>query len=145
MATDTTNKPFKKRIQTNRTLLKYIVFSFLTFGIYRIYIYTKISCEINKIASKYDKKSTMNYLLINFIFAWFTFGLAHIVWHHNLSTRIGDELRRRNAADDFGVADYWCWGILGILVIIGPWVYVHKLLNAMNYLADEHNCENYIN
>lgn len=44
------------QLPTNRSLLKFILLSIITLGIYGLVVMTKISTEINTIASPYDNK-----------------------------------------------------------------------------------------
>ena len=127
------------KLSTNRSLLKLILLSLITFGIYALVIMTKISIDINTIATPYDKKKTMNFLLVAFIFSWLTIGIVPLVWGHKISDRIGTELARRGIDYKFGAADYWLWGFVGAIIIIGPFVYCHKLLTAMNKLCEDYN------
>ena len=126
-------------LRTNRTLLKTVVFSLLTFGIYGIVQMSNIGCEINTIASRYDKKKTMHYCLIAFLFSGLTLGIAPIVWQHKISKRIGNELYRRDIDYSFGASTFWLWGVLGSFILVGAFVYHHKLLTAMNLLAEDYN------
>lgn len=119
---------------TSRGLLKYILLSLITFGIYAIVVMSHISEEINMEASPRDGKHTMHYLLILFIFSWLTLGIAPIVWCHRISNRIGSELSARNCNYNFGAEDFWLWNVLGSLIIVGPFVYTHKLLKSMNLI-----------
>ena len=127
------------RLSTNRGLLKYILLSIITFGIYGLVVMSKVSTDINIIATRYDGRKTMHFLLITFIFAGLTFGIAPLVWYHRLSDRIGNELIRRQIGYSFSAASFWLWNILGSLIIIGPFVYIHKLLRAMNLLSQSYN------
>ena len=34
---------------------------------------------------------------------------------------------------------FWGWGILGSLILVGPFIYTHKLLTAMNLLSADYN------
>lgn len=68
-----------------------------------------------------------------------TLGIAYFVWFHTLSTRIGDELKRRNIAFSFSAKDYWLWNVLGTLIIVGPFIFIHKLAKASNLLAEHYN------
>lgn len=128
-----------KKLKTNRGLLKFILLSVITFGIYPLVVMSVISSDINLIASRYDGKKTMHFCLLAFIFAGLTFGIAPIVWYHRISARIGAELKRRNIGYSFGAGDYWLWSILGGLIVIGPFVYTHKMFKAMNLLCEDYN------
>ena len=127
------------QLSTRRGLLKMIIFGILTFGIYPIVIYSKISSEIDIIASRYDGKRTMHFCLMYFIFSWLTLGIAYFVWYHRISNRIGNELKRRGIPYNFGASDFWLWNILGSLILIGPFVYVHKFMKASNLMNADFN------
>lgn len=127
------------QLNTNRSLLKFILLSLITFGIYGIVVMSKISTDINTIASKYDGKSTMHYCLVLFIFAGLTLGIVPLVWSHRISARIGNELVRRGIDYSFGAGTYWGWGFFGTLIIVGPLIYLHKLFKSMNLLSENYN------
>ena len=74
-----------------------------------------------------------------FVFSWLTFGIAPIVWSHKIAARIGGELRRRGIDYSFGAGSFWGWNVLGSLIVVGPLVYLHKLLKAMNKLSMHYN------
>ena len=127
------------KLKTNRGLLKYILLSIITFGIYGLVVMSGISTDINIIASRYDGKKTMHYCLMTFVFSWLTLGIYPIVWFHKTSARIGKELARRGIQYDFGAADFWLWEVLGSLIIVGPFIYYHKLFKSMNLLCEDYN------
>lgn len=127
------------KLSTNRGLLKYILLSAITFGIYGLVVMSTISTDINTIASKYDGKKTMHYCLLVFIFSWLTLGIAPLVWFHRISARIGDELARRGIAYSFGAGSFWGWSILGAMIGVGPFIYYYKLFKAMNLLSMNYN------
>lgn len=129
----------KAMLRTNRGLLKYVLLSLITFGIYGIVVKTHISMEIDTVAAPRDHKSTLNYLLVLFILGPITCGIFPLIWYHNLSNRIGDELKARNLGYEFGAGDFWGWGVLGSLILIGPFVYLHKLLTSMNMINESYN------
>lgn len=137
------NVPYQTRpvgqLKSDRGLLKFIILTFLTLGIYSIVAYSSITNDINIIASRYDGKKTMHYCLLSFIVAPFTLGVAVFVWYHKMSNRIGAELERRNIDYSFKASDFWLWEVLGILIVIGPFVYTYKLFKAMNLLAADYN------
>ena len=126
-------------MKTNRKLWKYILLNIVTFGIYHIVVFSSISTDLNIIASRYDGKKTKHYCLIYFLFSWLTLGISPFVWYHKISDRIGNELCRRGIAYSFGAGSFWGWNILGALIGIGPLVYTHKLLKAMNLLCGHYN------
>lgn len=127
------------KLKTNRSLLKYILLSMITFGIYGLVVDSVISTDINQIASRYDGKSTVHYLLMRFIFAPLTLGIYGFVWSHKISNRIGNELKRRGINYSFGADTFWLWGVLGMLILVGPLVFRYKYLKSMNLLAEDYN------
>jgi len=127
------------QLKTNKGLLKTILLSLITFGIYPLVVMSAVSSEINIVASRYDGRKTMHFCLLAFIVYPLTFGIAGIVWYHRISNRIGNELNRRGIAYSFSAADYWVWSVLGSVIVIGPLVYMHKMFKAMNLLNAHYN------
>ena len=127
------------QLKTTRGLLKFILLSLITFGIYTLVFFSKISSDINLIASRYDGKRTMHFCLLLFIVAPITLGIGAIVWYHKISARIGRELTRRDIGYSFGAGSFWLWNVLGSIIVIGPLVYLHKLCKAMNLLSADYN------
>ena len=127
------------QLKTNKGLLKTILLSIITFGIYELVVMSAVSSDINIVASRYDGKRTMHYCLLFFIIAPITLGIGAIVWFHKISNRIGAELKRRGIAYNFSAADYWLWSVLGGLIIVGPFVYLHKMFKAVNQMNAHYN------
>ena len=127
------------QLKTKRGVIKFILLSAITFGIYALVLMSSISSDINIIASRYDGRRTMHFCLVYFIFAPLTLGIVPIVWYHKISGRIGRELERRKINYSFGAGSFWLWNVLGSMIIIGPLVYLHKLCKAMNKLSADFN------
>lgn len=125
--------------KTNKGLLKTILLSMITLGIYPLVVMSAVSDDVNAIASRYDGKKTMHFLLMALIVSPITFGIGGIVWYHRISARIGNELSRRGVPYSFGAADFWLWNVLGSLIGIGPLVYLHKLFKATNLMCENYN------
>lgn len=127
------------QLKTNRSLVKFILLSIITLGIYDIVLMSGISTDINVIASRYDGKKTTHFCLAFLILAPITLGIYGIVWYHGISSRIGSELTRRGIPYSFGAGDFWLWNVLGSLIGVGPLIYMYKLLKAMNLLSQDFN------
>ncbi len=127
------------QLKTNKGLFKFIFLSLITFGIYGLVVMSSLSNDINITASRYDGKKTMHYCLLYFLIAPITLGIAYIVWFHKISNRLGNELKRRNISYSFSSADYWLWNVLGSIIIIGPFIYYHKLFKADNLICADYN------
>ena len=123
---------------TNRGLLKMIFLGLITFGIYNFVVMDKIVTELNVAASRYDGRRTMPLLSMSMLGS-ITFFIYPIVWIHGLCDRIGCELNRRGIDYKFGASTFWLWNVLGSLILVGPWVYTHKMMKAMNKINEDFN------
>ena len=126
-------------LKTNRSLLKMALLGFITFGIYNVVILSQMSEEINQVATRHDGRKTMHYCLIFFLLGPITGGIANFIWFHRFSRRIGQELQARRIYYAFGADTYWLWNVLGSLILVGPFIYTHRLCTAMNYLNANYN------
>lgn len=122
----------------SRKLWKMILYGILTLGIYNLVILSKLVTELNVVACRYDGKRTMPFVCMSIV-ASITFGIYGLVWNHKFSARICDELHRRGYEYKFGSSSFWIWGVLGALILVGPLVYMHKLLTAMNMINQDFN------
>ena len=127
------------KLKTNRGLLKYILLGLITLGIYDIVVMYDVTESTNMVATPHDGRKSTNYLLMFFLFGWLSLGIAWLVWYSNLSDRIGNELQRRGMPREVSMADFWLWNILGALIIVGPFIYLYKLLKATNMMCEDYN------
>ena len=127
------------QLKTNKGLLKYILLSIVTCGIYPFVVMSGVSNDINVVASRYDGKKTMHFCLLAFVIAPITCSIGTFVWYHRISERIGNELKRRGIGYQFGAGTYWGWSILGSLIGVGPFIYLHKLFKAVNLINADYN------
>lgn len=130
--------PPRLQLPTRRGLGKMIFLGILTLGIYPMVIWSRIVTELNLAASRYDGKRTMPYFAMVMLTP-ITLGIFAFVWMHRFCRRIGDELRRRDIGYKFGAAAFWLWNILGSLIIVGPFIFLHKLMKAMNRINADFN------
>ena len=128
-----------RQLNTRRSLLKFILLSIITLGIYSIVFFSGISSDINTIAQRYDGKKTMHFCLLFFLVGPITLGIGDIVWFHKISARMGNELSRRGIDYKFNASTFWLWNVLGALIVVGPFVYLHKMAKASNLLASSYN------
>lgn len=126
------------KFATNRSLVKMFFLSMITFGIYGMVHQSRMADEINMVASRYDGKKTMPYFAMIFA-SVYTLGILMLVWNHNFANRIGNEARRRGYNTSFGAGDFWLWNVLGSLIIVGPFIYLHRLCKNMNMVNESYN------
>jgi len=127
------------QLPTERGLLKMIFLGLITFGIYGFVIWDKIVTELNIVASRYDGKRTRPYLTAYTMLGPITLFIYPLVWIHGFCNRIGDELNRRAIDYKFSASTFWLWNVLGSLIFVGPFIFTHKLMKAMNKLNADFN------
>lgn len=126
------------KLPTRRGLGKMIFLGILTLGIYPMVIWSRIVTELNIAASRYDGERTMPFFGMMFL-APVTLSIYPFVWMHKLCRRIGEELERRGLDYKFGPSAFWLWGVLGSLIVVGPFIFVHKLMKSMNRINADFN------
>lgn len=126
------------QLPTGRGLGKMIFLGILTLCIYPTVIWSRIVTELNIAASRYDGKRTMPYFAMVMLTP-VTLGIFAFVWMHRFCRRIGDELARRGINYKFGPSTFWLWNILGSLIIVGPFIFTHKLMKSMNKINADFN------
>ena len=99
----------------------------------------EVGDSLNLLAFKRDGKHTMHYCLMFFLVGWVTLGIGWLVWYHRVSGRIGEEQAARGLPVTVTASTFWLWGILGSLIAVGPFIYIYKLLHAMNDLSADYN------
>ena len=127
-------------MRTNRSLLKFILLSIVTLGIYGIWVFCESVTSLN-IAAVKDGRRTNDYLFATTVLGILTVGIYTMVWYHKMSNRVSDELYNRGIDYKFNASTYWLWCILGCLIIVGPFVYTYKFLNSMNMICEDYNAK----
>ncbi len=77
-----------------RSLFSYIVLSVLTFGIYHIVFWTKVSKDVNALCEG-DGKKTMKYVFC-FLLNIVTVGIFGFIWKFKLAKRLQENAARYN-------------------------------------------------
>ena len=128
----------KLTLPTKRGLGRMVFLGLITLGIYPTVIYSRIVTELNILASRYDGRRTMPFFGM-LMLAPLTLSVYPFVWFHNLCGRMGDELQRRGIDYKFGPSAFWLWNVLGAFILVGPFVFLHKLMKSMNLLNKSFN------
>ena len=117
------------QLTTVRGLIKLWLLTIITLGIYPMVMWSRMSVEINMVASRYDGKRTTHFMWMP-VLGVLTLGIYMFVWLHKLCNRIGDELRRRNIQYKFSAATFWLWTfVYGMVGCIVTAVVVYLLLS----------------
>lgn len=128
----------KLELPTKRSLCKMIFLGLVTLGIYPMVIWSRIITELNIAASRYDGKRTMTFYGM-LMLTPLTLSAYSFVWYHKLCGRISDELQRRGIEYKFGPSVFWLWGVLGSFILVGPFIFTHKLMKSMNFINKDFN------
>ena len=138
-AYDDEEKEYKQpRLQTNRSMWKLMFLSIVTLGIYSIFFFIPFSFDIDKVSPKDDHSKTMNFVFA-YILSLFTFSIVLDFWHYEIAGRIEEALSNRNINYNFQTKDFFFCIVLGSLILVGPFVYFHRLCKAMNLLCEDYN------
>lgn len=126
------------KLKTDRSMWKLMILNIFTLGIYSIFFFIPFSFDLDKIAPKKDYSRTMNYALA-YVISFFTFSIVMIIWHYQIAVRVEEALSRRNIDYDFGTGTFWGWYFFGSFILVGPFIYFHRLCKAMNLLCEDYN------
>ena len=127
-----------RQLTTKRGLMRFLLLTIITAGIYALFFFSSIGEDMNLLASRHDGRRTPPLLLWPVI-AVLTLGVGWFVCWHLLCARVRDELWRRDIESDFGPRKFWGWDVFGWLIVVGPFIFLHKLCVVMNKLSVDYN------
>ena len=119
-----------------RSFIAYIFLSMITFGIYSIVFWTKLSKEVNTLCEG-DGKKTMKYIycyLLNIV----TFGIFGFVWKYKLAERMRANAARYNLSFSESGALVVVLALLTGPFLLAKFVLV-KNFNALAVAYNEYN------
>lgn len=120
-----------EKLNNQRSLIAVILLSIVTFGIYGCYLIYAIARELN-LACAGDGKHT-NGLIVTCLLSTVTLGIYSFIWIYNVSNRM------KNAGADIDGSNILLWEILGSFIIVGPFIALYKIINALNYVNTQYN------
>lgn len=124
-------------MKTNRGMIKLILLSAITFGIYSLFFWHKYAEDMN-IVCQGDGKHTRG-ILARIIFSTITFGIYELVWMYNVGERISANAHKRGIHCNVSGGSILLWYILGSFIFIGPFVALHKMIHGLNDLCYAYN------
>ena len=125
-------------LRTDRKMWKMMILHILTFGISSIFFFLPLSYELEKISPSRERQKMMSYA-VAYIASLLTFSIVLAIWFHGLSQRVEEALEERDISYEFSPSTFWGWYYFGSLIIVGPFIYFHKLCTAMNLLCEDYN------
>ncbi len=127
-----------ERLQTDRSLLMYILLTFITCGIYSYYFVYKMAHDVN-IACEGDGESTSGliaFILLSFI----TCGFYSMFWEYNLGNRLSANAPRYGMTFAENGTTVLMWMIFGSLLCgIGYFVGTNILIKNTNKICMAYN------
>lgn len=127
------------RLETKRNLFLYLLFCILTFGIYHFIFVNKIAKDVN-VACRLDGKSTIGGWVYFFLFAP-TSGFFGLIWMCMLISRTSAFLLSKNKHSRISVIGYLLWSTLGLLIVVGPFIAMYKVIKNVNDVCEIYNQE----
>lgn len=125
-------------IQTDRSLIKYIIFSILTCGIYGYYFLYMLSKDVNTICDG-DGENTAG-LLQFILLSILTCGIYAWIWYYTLGNRLSNNASRYNLNFQENGTTVLLWLLFGSLLCgIGLFIAMHILIKNTNALAFKYN------
>lgn len=138
--TGNSNGPTGGRLQTDRSLVMYILLSIITCGIYGYYFIYKMARDVN-VACDGDGESTTG--LIGFIVLCFiTCSIYSWFWYYKLGNRLQANAPRYGMSFEENGTTLLLWLILGWFVCgLGVFVAMHILIKNSNALCTAWNAQ----
>ena len=122
-----------------RGLVKIVLLSMITFGIYGLVNVCGIVKDLNNCRQGHgETKKSMNPVAVVFL-SVVTIGIVPLVWGHRLTKRMSNELEYRDISYSLKVWHYWVFGILLCETVVCPIIFLHKLIKASNLINKHHN------
>lgn len=128
-----------RQLNTDRGLLKLILLSFITCGIYELIFIHSLAADVNE-ACREDGKHTkglLGFLLLSLI----TCGIYSIIWWYGTAERLADYGRRNNApgVENDGVK-FLLWYLVGSLVCgLGSLYALYLHIKSLNAVCADYN------
>jgi len=129
-----------RRLKTDRSLLAYILLSFITCGIYGFYFIYNLSQDIN-VACRDDGERTPGlgtYIILSF----FTCGIYSLYWEYKIGNRIQANSYRYDLNIQENGTSILMWRIFGaIICFVGSFVGTNILLKNANAICKAYNMQ----
>lgn len=127
-----------ERLQTDRSLIAYILLSIITCNIYSYYFIYKMAHDVN-IACDGDGESTGG-LVAFIILSFVTCGFYAYYWYYKLGNRLAANAPRYGMNFQENGTTVLCWCVFGLFICgIGPYVAMHILIKNTNSICAAYN------
>ena len=127
-----------QRLQTDRSLVMYILLSIVTCGIYAYYFIWKLASDVN-VACEGDGKKTpglVTYILLSIV----TCGIYSYYWMYSIGNRLQENAPRYGMSFSENGTTILMWQIFGMLLCcLGPFFAMNILITNTNRICLAYN------
>ncbi|MBQ7534287.1 MAG: DUF4234 domain-containing protein [Stomatobaculum sp.] len=126
-------------LRTDRSFLKYLLFTFLTCGLYGHYYLYYLAQDMNQVLES-DGRSRLGSLGEFIGYSLLSGGVYGSCWYFTLANRMKINAPRYGLQIDDDGTSILLWSTIGtLLCFIGPFVAVYKIMNNANRLCEAYN------
>lgn len=125
-------------VSENRGIIKYIILSFITLGIYAWWYTYKLAQDMNVVCEGDDENTPglLAYVLLSMV----TLGLYSYWWQYKIGNRLQANAGRYGLTFQESGTTILPWDIFGVVLCgIGPFVAMWIIMKNMNAMARTHN------
>lgn len=127
-----------RRIQTDRGLLKYILLTIVTCGIYSYYFIYKLAEDVNEMCKEDGKKT--GGLIAFIVLSYVTCGIYALYWYYQIANRLQANAPKYGLSFQESGTTILLWYVIGAVVCgIGPFVAMYFIIKNTNALAAAYN------
>lgn len=128
-------------VNSNRSLVTFILLSIVTCGIYSWYYIYKLAQDANTVCAG-DGKDTaglLKFILLSIV----TCGIYSYIWYYSLGNRLSENAPRYGLNFTENGTTILVWMLFGALLCgVGPFIAMHIIIKNMNALAAAYNAKN---
>ncbi len=125
-------------INTNRSLIVYILFNVLTLGLYSLIFWHGYVRDVNILCSG-DGKNTKG-IFLAILLSIVTLGIYMYIWEYGMQNRIRDRAPKYGVENVKDGGAIILWDIFGLLLFgIGPMIALYIRIKSLNSLAYAYN------
>ncbi len=125
-------------LKTDRSLLVYILLSFVTCGIYPLYFIYRLAQDVN-VACEGDGEETPG-LVALVLLSIITCGIYSWYWYYKVGNRLANNAERYGLLFQENGTTILLWCLFGVVLCgIGPYVAMYILIKNTNAICDAYN------
>ena len=127
-----------RRIQTDRSIVMYILLTIVTCGIYGYYFIYKLAEDVNEMCKEDGQKTggLAAFILLSLV----TCGIYAYYWYYQIANRIQLNGPRYGITVQESGTTILLWCLIGLLLCgIGPLVAMHFIIKNTNAMATAYN------